>query len=230
MKINIPMRITIARFALLPLILFFYISGLLWTGNSFFADWGKLVALILFVIAVSTDWLDGYLARRLNQVTDAGKILDPLADKCLSILGFILIITDPIFAGSGWMEAALPYWVAVIAVFLFLARDTFVDALRAMSASKGMIIPGDALGKIQRVLIYIVIPMYFAFVWLYQSSWATIIETGNVWYDAFGYACLFVLIAAVITAVWSGVNYYVNYHKEMKAREKKALQKGEHDL
>ena len=71
---NLPNRLTLGR-----LILTVFFVAFLSTSTH----WGDVVALILFIFAALTDWLDGYLARRLNQITNFGKLMDPLADKVL---------------------------------------------------------------------------------------------------------------------------------------------------
>ncbi len=94
--VNVPNSISVARLALIPLFVWLLIGAneLVWGG------W------LLFVIA-STDWVDGYLARRLNQVTEFGKLLDPVADR--------LAVVSSVFAG--WWVDALPNWFVILLVF-----------------------------------------------------------------------------------------------------------------
>lgn len=82
--LNLPNLITLSRLVGIPAILYglYQPSGSLWS----WAAWG------LFLVAASTDWLDGYLARKLNQVTDLGKFLDPLVDKLLVLLPLVVLI------------------------------------------------------------------------------------------------------------------------------------------
>jgi CDP-diacylglycerol---glycerol-3-phosphate 3-phosphatidyltransferase len=87
----------------------------------------------LFVFAAITDFLDGYLARRLNQITDLGKLLDPLVDKLLVSAGLVALV----------LHGDFPAW----AVSLTLFREFLVTGLRALEAQKGLIIPAGITGK-----------------------------------------------------------------------------------
>ncbi len=95
--------------------------------------WGDVIALILFIIASLTDWLDGYLARRLNQITNFGKLMDPLADKVLVASALICLI--PL--------RALPAWVVIV----IITREFLITGLRQLAAGQGIILPADPLGK-----------------------------------------------------------------------------------
>jgi CDP-diacylglycerol--glycerol-3-phosphate 3-phosphatidyltransferase len=121
---NIPNRLTIGR-----LILTVLFVGFLSTSTS----WGDVVALVLFIVASLTDWLDGYLARKLNQTTNFGKLMDPLADKVLVASALICLI--PL--------RALPAW----AVIVIITREFLITGLRQLAAGQGVILPADALGK-----------------------------------------------------------------------------------
>jgi CDP-diacylglycerol--glycerol-3-phosphate 3-phosphatidyltransferase len=92
-----------------------------------------LWALILFVIASLTDWLDGHIARKFSLITDFGKLMDPLADKVLVLAALLLLLQKNI----------LPAWVAVI----MLAREFLVTGLRLVAASKGTVLAAEGLGK-----------------------------------------------------------------------------------
>jgi CDP-diacylglycerol--glycerol-3-phosphate 3-phosphatidyltransferase len=130
---NLPNSLTVARLGLTAL---FVANISLPAPDSIGVQRWPLeatVALLLFVVATVTDWLDGYLARRLNQITDLGKLLDPLADKILVTAAlFYLVYHD-----------SLPLWMAVVMV----ARDFLITGLRTIAASKGVLIPADRAGK-----------------------------------------------------------------------------------
>jgi CDP-diacylglycerol--glycerol-3-phosphate 3-phosphatidyltransferase len=122
--VNLPNRLTVGRLVLTVLFV-----GFLSTSTH----WGDLVALALFLIASVTDWLDGYLARRLNQITNFGKLMDPLADKVLVASALICLI--PL--------GALPAW----AVIVIITREFLITGLRQLAAGQGVILPADPLGK-----------------------------------------------------------------------------------
>ena len=121
---------------MLPLILFFYAMSIC-SGLEFFNNWGKLIALALFILAAFTDWLDGTIARKYNMVTNTGKLLDPVADKMLVMLGFILILADPTWTQTfgEFDNFIFPYWFATLAVFVMLGRDVIMNSLRFIAAT-----------------------------------------------------------------------------------------------
>ena len=110
-----------------------------------------LILFIFFVIASYTDHLDGYLARKNNQVTDLGKFLDPVADKLLINSLVIFLAAPAVFAPyiPGTLnQIDFNVWCVIILV----ARDIVVDALRFIGASKGKVIAANIFGKLKTVL------------------------------------------------------------------------------
>lgn len=112
------------------------------------------IALLLFVIASATDYLDGYLARKNNQITTFGKVFDPIADKMLVNTTLIM------FAIMGRIPAFVPV--------LFIIRDLLVDGVRMTSSSKGVIISANYWGKIKTVAQMIAIPILF--IWFPEAG------------------------------------------------------------
>lgn len=121
---NLPNKLTLGRLILTAFFVAFLSSS---------THWGDIAALALFLIASATDWLDGYLARRLKQMTNFGKLMDPLADKVLVASALICLI--PL--------GALPAW----AVIVIIAREFLITGLRQLAASRGVILHADSLGK-----------------------------------------------------------------------------------
>ena len=110
-----------------------------------------LIIFVFFVLASFTDYLDGHLARKNNQVTDLGKFLDPVADKLLINSLVIFLIAPSIFAPyipGELHQVGFSVWCAIILV----ARDIVVDALRFIAASKGKVISANIFGKLKTVL------------------------------------------------------------------------------
>jgi CDP-diacylglycerol--glycerol-3-phosphate 3-phosphatidyltransferase len=215
-KINLPTWITFLRIALLPVILFFYIMAVS-TEAGFLHDYGKLIAVILFITAAVTDWVDGYIARKRNLVTDFGKLLDHNADKMLTTLGFILILADPIWYRTPDLYIyettvpAFPFWFAVIAVFVALGRDIVMSTLRAEAAKHGRVIAADRLGKFKSFLQFIAIPLYILLAWNLNPNVQFVFD--GAWLDLWSYACISVLGLATVLSIWSCVNYVKNYMK-----------------
>ena len=102
---------------------------------SLSSEWqfAHLAALILFIVAGVTDFVDGEIARRYNYVTNFGKLMDPLVDKIMIAAAFILLV--PL--------KAVPAWAATVVV----ARDFLITGLRLLASSKGEILPSERLGK-----------------------------------------------------------------------------------
>ena len=135
---NLPNKLTMLRVILVPLFLFFYLA-------TFMPNWAKLIALGLFVIAEFTDFLDGYIARKYNMVTDFGKFLDPIADKILSVAGVLVLVVDQI----------LPAPYGVIFAFVMIFRDFIISGLRLLGVNKGVVIMADKLGKIKTIFLFV---------------------------------------------------------------------------
>ncbi len=122
--LNTPNLLTILRILLIPIFIIIYLEPT--SGRS-------LAAALVFAFAAITDWLDGYLARSRGQITKLGKLLDPIADKLLTITGLILLV--------GHQKIAV--WI----VILLISREIAITGLRAIAASSGTIIQADFLGK-----------------------------------------------------------------------------------
>lgn len=139
---NLANKITLIRISLIPLFFVFltpfpqYLSEQL-LNISFIERQSELVALTIFLLAAMTDKLDGYIARKYDQVTKLGKLLDPLADK--------LLITVAIIALVSKQEVAA--WIALI----IIGREMMVTLLRIMATSKGVILAADKYGKLKMV-------------------------------------------------------------------------------
>ena len=175
---NLPNCITMVRIAVMPVLFFMLLSP----GRVF-----SLVIAILFIIASITDLLDGYLARRYNIVTKMGKLLDPIADKLLISVAMIVMI--PI--------GRVPAWIVAI----FVIRDIFVDGLRSIASSEGLIIHARVLGK-QKTLCQVI------------AVSALLIHYPIFGIDAHIVGMAILYIALILTA-WSGVDYYMQFHRDV---------------
>ena len=119
-------KITLVRIAMIPFFVVFAILG----GPKYDA-----IALVLFCLASFTDFLDGYVARKYNQVTDFGKFVDPLADKLLVTAALVIFVERGLFAA--WM------------VFVILAREFIITSLRNVAAAKGQVMAAAWSGKVK---------------------------------------------------------------------------------
>ena len=140
---NLPNQITLARL-ILAVLFFILISRF----NVRDPDPAILnICLIMFIVACLTDWLDGYLARRTNQVTALGRVLDPFVDKVLVCGAFVF------FAGAGFVDSAghnvtgVAPWMVVVIV----GRELLVTGLRGFSEAQGRPFAADVFGKIKTI-------------------------------------------------------------------------------
>ncbi|MBE6691772.1 MAG: CDP-diacylglycerol--glycerol-3-phosphate 3-phosphatidyltransferase [Ruminococcaceae bacterium] len=150
---NLPNKLTLGRIIIIPFFVFFLVYNLFDNPNI-----SRLISATLFIIASVTDFLDGYLARSRNLITDFGKFMDPLADKFL-ILGamFAICFSDYIFdyQAVGFETVIsveiikhLFFWTAIVVVF----RELAVTSMRLVVAkSSGAVIAASSLGKIKTV-------------------------------------------------------------------------------
>jgi len=151
MPLNVPNSLTLIRIFLVPLLVVVLLtppwatariathlaetSYVSWLGSvvSWFAEWRELVAVAIFLTAAATDWLDGFLARRRGEVTTLGTLLDPIADKLLTVSAFISLVE----------LGVAPAWMVV----LIVGREFAVSGMRSVAASRGMIIAASPWGK-----------------------------------------------------------------------------------
>ncbi len=134
---NLPNRITVTRIAAIPLLV------LATEFNYFLPGWG--LPSLFFIIGIS-DLADGMLARRLNAITELGKLLDPISDKILVLSGLLIL-----------MEFDLPkdlevYRIPGWSVLLIMAREFAVGGLRSLAASQGFVLAASNAGKIKTTL------------------------------------------------------------------------------
>ena len=134
-------KITLTRIAMIPFFIYFAAQPMLnveeYKVGIFSFPTCTLIALILFCVASFTDFLDGYLARKNNLVTDFGKFMDPLADKCLTTAAFIYMVACGICSP------------VVLAVILF--REFAVAGVRMLAAETGTVIAANMWGKVKTV-------------------------------------------------------------------------------
>ncbi len=139
---NLPTSLTLLRILFVPLLVVVLLAPPWhWTKVRFFGDEGpparELLGVVIFLVATITDILDGYLARRRNEVTTLGTLLDPIADKLLMSAAFISLVE---------MKLA-PAWMVVIIV----GREFLISGMRSILATRGYALPASAWGKAKTV-------------------------------------------------------------------------------
>ena len=193
-KMNLPNKLSILRLLLIPVFaVVFYVNF----------PYHYLAAAGVFAIAAFTDFLDGYIARKYNLITDLGKFLDSSADKVLVLTALILLMdADLLTAGY------IPSFIGGISVSIILAREILISCLRMITAKKGIVIAADKLGKIKTLLqdfaiIILMVAGHFA------SGTAKVV----IW--IIGFSCFG--LSVIMTAV-SGVHYIAVYGKKLESK------------
>jgi CDP-diacylglycerol--glycerol-3-phosphate 3-phosphatidyltransferase len=192
---NLPNRLTLLRILMVPLFMIFLLPFPDWVVNmsvlaqikpnlqninEFINNFGKYISAIVFILAASTDGLDGYIARKRKQVTNLGKFLDPIADK--------LLVTAALIALVGRNE--LTAWAATI----IISREFIVTGLRLVAAADGVVISASRWGKIKTITQMIAII-------------AILIENYPIaWFINFPFD-RYAMIVAVIVTIYSGYDY-----------------------
>lgn len=181
---NLPNKLTMMRVVLVPVFMVF--AALAKYGTVDFNATFSLVAGIIFTVASITDFLDGYIARKNHLVTDFGKFMDPLADKCLTTAAFIYMVVDGVCSPI------------VLAVILF--REFAVAGVRMIAAETGTVIAANMWGKVKTVLQMLTIIFYY---------FGTALTWGNS--VMIGADCVFLSywlcwLVAIATAI-SGIKY-----------------------
>ena len=207
---NTPNKITLSRLLLLPIIIFFYLAD--------FIFYGRLVATIVFIIACLTDFLDGYLARKNNQVTDLGKFFDSIADKVLIMTGMILIVAVPV---QGYTTVFNPtQWLGVTCIIIMLAREFIISALRQVAASKGIVLAADKGGKIKATVQYISVTLYMFFGFILTDIVPTeISESTDRILSIVRSILMVILIVATLLTIYSGASYLIRNRKVFTSKK-----------
>lgn len=187
-KSNLPNKITVGRIVMIFIFLIICnVDDRLLPEIQY--TW-RVTGLIFAILAGFTDFLDGYIARKYDLVSEFGKLMDPLADKIFIVTTFIMLID----------KGFLPGWVAVVV----LSREFMVTGLRLLASNKGIIIPADATGKLKTALQMI-------FLIFGGSMWVGWIDYANpeikiIWIVS--YCCI------MTVSVYSGMTYFMK-HREL---------------
>jgi len=198
---NLPNRITITRVflsvVLLILLIFpFYKFGINFptfvvANGKVILDLKYVLSGIIFLIAASTDFLDGYLARKNNQVTDFGKVLDAIADKML-VNGVLIIL-------------AVESQISVIVPVVIVIRDIAVDSIKMIAGQKNGAVGASWTGKIKTICMLIGVTLLFF---------------GNLPFELVNLRVAeFLILVATVLSVVSGVQYYINNKKYLFSKD-----------
>lgn len=170
---NLPNKLTMGRILAIPVFIVVYLLGY------------NIAATVIFIAAAATDALDGHLARSRGLVTNFGKLMDPLADKLLTMAAFLCLV------GTGTIAS----WIVIV----ILGREFAVTGLRQIAAADGTVMAAGMTGKIKTVLQMVAIPM------LLLDNWP-----GRYMNIPLDQICLW---ACMIMAVASGIEYFARNWK-----------------
>jgi len=174
--VNLPNALTLLRIFLVPLLVVVLLTRV--EGHVYFG-------VAIFLLAVATDFLDGFFARRRNEVTRLGILLDPLADKLLTAAAFLSLVE----------MGLVPAWV----VMIILARELAVTGLRNVAAGRGVLIRASGWGKAKMVVQVVTIILFLLsqlYPLLRQPAFAA-------------------LAVVVVLAIASGADYFVRFYREV---------------
>ena len=173
---NLPNKLTLLRVCMIPL---FVILALVETTAT------QILAVIVFLLACFTDYLDGHIARSCNLVTDFGKFMDPIADKLLVMSALVILVS----------QSRMPAWVCIV----MLAREFIISGFRLVAAGKGTVIAAGMTGKAKTVTQMVAIVMLLMFSSAHGGGHGFFYVLSNI-----------VLYASAILSIVSCVEYIWN--------------------
>ena len=185
---NLPNMLTMSRFVMTCVFIIFMQQGAS----------GAFLALVFFVGAAATDMLDGHVARKYGLVTTFGKLMDPVADKFLTLSAFFILA----------FEGLAPLWMVIVIAL----REILVTASRLHGMTKGQVIPAEQTGKVKTMVQIATILVAL----VYRTLWSVpVASTGAslMSYQWKGLIILFVIFSLVLS-LWSGSEYFRNLPKE----------------
>ena len=210
---NLPNKISLTRIFMIPVfVAVFFLRSI--------APYNYFIAAVLFVVASCTDFIDGYIARKHNLVTNLGKFLDPIADKVLVSTAMILLLTmkNDVFALLGSASYGV-YITVAVCVCLIMARELIISAFRQIAAANGIVMAAEKLGKYktacQDVAVFVLLlaggfaSIAFAQFPFESASWLNFAK-------AVTWVGLALFAVATILTVVSGVSYVVKNKQVLK--------------
>jgi CDP-diacylglycerol--glycerol-3-phosphate 3-phosphatidyltransferase len=182
---NLPNKLTVARLVLTGVfVACFYVPFPL----------AITTALVIFLVASVTDYLDGQIARSRNLVTNFGKLFDPLADKILITAAFIMLVAD----------GYLPPWAAII----ILAREFFVTGIRQIAANAGVVLAAEQLGKHKMVWQIITVVYFMLAAAIDEPAMRWLAPAFDKRYGGHPYVGSFIIYFTTALTLVSGFSYF----------------------
>ena len=186
---SFPNQLSILRIVLAPVFLYLFLSE-----NHFY----KKLSLIVFFIAVTTDWYDGWHARRYGQISKAGIFLDPLADKILTSIAFI----------GFYKMGLMPLWM----VILIVIRDITITLLRSIQEANGKTLRTSFIAKtktfIQMTYIFLIVILVCAL--SFEISESLKIQISEFLYSDINF---YLMLSVTILTIYTGISYFFEKEK-----------------
>lgn len=203
---HLPNILTLSRIPML-----FVIVTLL----CFPVKFGDTVALVLFLAAAISDWLDGYIARKVGAVSNFGKLMDALTDKIIMVGLFVALLSlrwrlpDAYGNAPSELETLLPQY-CVLLVMVIICREFLITGLRLVAASNGLVLAAERAGKIKTALQMVSMSLLL-FAYALSTDWAQLVpQAVTAWARELG---LWTFYAAVALTIYSGSGYLVRNRK-----------------
>jgi CDP-diacylglycerol--glycerol-3-phosphate 3-phosphatidyltransferase len=181
---NTATKFTVARIVLIPLVMAVFLINAI--------PYNNIIACVLYSLVALTDFVDGYIARKYNQVSDLGKFLDPIADKILIVVMLFLIVGKQILPDP---------WGAIVCSVV-ISREFIISGFRIIASEKGVVISADFWGKIKTFLIDFGVGMLILNIKMFTISGAVLLYLG------------------AIISVYSCINYIVKNRQVFKQTQK----------
>ena len=193
-KMNVPNTLTMVRIFCTPLLILMFLlpipQGI-----------GVFVALGIYVLACITDFLDGYIARKYNLITDFGKFMDQIADKFLTTTAMFLVL----FASK---TVVTWNWLAVVMFLIVILRDILISGIRMVAANKNVVIAADIFGKVKSFFLDVASMILILYVGLVEVVSCDFLNYVRI----FG---LSLMIIGVVLTIVSCVNYTISAIKQL---------------
>ncbi len=154
-----------------------------------------VIASLLFLLASVSDWLDGYIARKMHTVTNLGKILDPLVDKVLVLTALVLFVEKNL----------VPAWIAIV----MLSREFLVTGIRVVAMSKGSVLSATLLGKHKTLSQFIAIILGLMLLVLEELDYARLAILAHVISETL----IWIFVWAMFLTLVSGMKYFFEVMK-----------------
>ncbi len=193
---NLPNSITLSRILSIPLLMWILLSPR-FNGAGGEREW---LAALIFIAAAMTDGIDGYLARKRDEITTIGILLDPLADKLLIAAAFVTLVQ--------LSPSLVPAWIAVIVI----GREFMVSGLRSIAASEGFTIEASELGKLKMVVQIVAVVAV-----ILDHRWKEWPVYGNYFLPVHWIAYLAIWFMVLVSLV-SAVDYFAAFWSKIDRR------------